>query len=94
MALQGNFQQRGPVEARAQPVYLVTGLSKAKPGEASVVRACRFAGKQGASWWVGRDWEAGQHSASGSRGTGGAWEAEAGLQQERPAHIPLKVGEL
>lgn len=43
-----------------------------------------------ASLWVGRDWEA-VSAASGSRGTGGAWEAEADFQQERPAHIQLEV---
>lgn len=49
--------------------------------------------RSSSSLWVGRDWEAGQH-ASGSRTTGGAWEAEAGLQQERPAHVQLEVGGL
>lgn len=84
--------ERSVWEARAQPVSLVTVFSKVKPGEdpcGGSLQICREAGR--ASLWVGRDWEAGQHTASGNRGTGGAWEAEAGFQQERPARIQLET---
>lgn len=75
--------ERAVWEARVQPVSLATGLFQSQGWRGSVWwEPADLQGSGCTSLWVGRDWEVGQRTASGSGGTGGTGEAAAGFQQE------------